>query len=229
MAKIGIVDPNGLLRAGIASLLESLGFDDLVQAATTETLRAEHRGEASPPQLCLITLVSGSDFITHCIDDIHSINPQCRIVFLANVLDLDAMTQCFAAGADGFLLQNISREALGNSINLVVADGKVFPAELADLFPKLRELRADPASPLCDTDLSPREMEIAASLTRGDSNKAIARRLQITEATVKAHVKRILRKIHVENRTKAALWAAGKLSSLEITPQKTQRKRANKH
>ncbi|MBL0408620.1 response regulator transcription factor, partial [Microvirga aerilata] len=61
--------------------------------------------------------------------------------------------------------------------------------------------------------LSPREAEILRSLMRGEPNKVIAKRLDVTEATVKVHVKAILRKVGAANRTQAALWATNHLST----------------
>jgi two-component system nitrate/nitrite response regulator NarL len=64
-----------------------------------------------------------------------------------------------------------------------------------------------PASPSARSVLSEREAQIIKMLTRGHSNKVIARRCDLTEATIKVHLKSILRKLHVGNRTQAALWA----------------------
>jgi two-component system nitrate/nitrite response regulator NarL len=66
--------------------------------------------------------------------------------------------------------------------------------------------------------LSARETVILRCLMQGDSNKLIARRFDITEATVKVHVKAILRKIHAKNRTQAAIWAASNLRSVGQAP-----------
>lgn len=72
------------------------------------------------------------------------------------------------------------------------------------------ETRSSPVSDL----LSEREKQILQGIARGESNKAIARRLAITESTVKVHVKTILRKVNARNRTQAAVWAMGHLAGL---------------
>jgi two-component system nitrate/nitrite response regulator NarL len=66
--------------------------------------------------------------------------------------------------------------------------------------------------------LSPREKEILSDVVAGHSNKVIARHLEITEATVKVHLKSVLRKIRMENRTQAAIWALANLPELNTTP-----------
>ncbi len=66
--------------------------------------------------------------------------------------------------------------------------------------------------------LSPREAEILRSLMRGEPNKVIARKLDVTEATIKVHVKAILRKVGAANRTQAALWATEHLTTKGSKP-----------
>ena len=105
------------------------------------------------------------------------------------------------------------RDALQESLRLVRAGEKVFPSELASYIPAMPSNFAIPeisTSALREFELSCREIEILQCLTNGQSNKAIAKNLDIAEATVKVHVKRILRKAHVANRTQAALWGVSK-------------------
>ena len=133
------------------------------------------------------------------------------------------------AGADGYLLKNeISPHALVKSLELVwAAGGVVIPQEFAKLLKDRAQLDTDPAvrdletvsdgrqprlaSDAAQTDdvgrLSSREQMVLRELTQGASNKQIARDLSIAEGTVKVHVKSLLRKIRVCNRTQAATWA----------------------
>jgi two-component system, NarL family, nitrate/nitrite response regulator NarL len=132
-----------------------------------------------------------------------------KIICLAPEFDFDVMSACFAAGASGYLLESISRDALRESLRLVDAGEKVFPSELAMQFPALTSRPDDSAAPNLsppESDLSCREVEVLQCLANGQSNKVIAKNLEIAEATVKVHVKRILRKAHAINRTQAALW-----------------------
>jgi two-component system nitrate/nitrite response regulator NarL len=108
-----------------------------------------------------------------------------------------------AAGADGFLAKTVSPEALVQSLQLVMMGEKVYPTNLASLL-------AEAGAPVPQDSLrglSAREQEILHLLVTGASNKAIAIRLGITEATVKVHLKTVLRKVDVGNRTQAAVWA----------------------
>jgi two-component system, NarL family, nitrate/nitrite response regulator NarL len=211
MPKIGILDPNGLFRAALVSLLRALGFDDVIDAESVKALRPEDRGEFAP-ELWLISLDHAHYSIEDITKEVRAVRATSKIVFLAAELQIELLVRSFAAGASGYLLQNISRDALGKSLTLVEAGGNVFPAELASWFPQMN-IRSNPINNdahATDYDLSAREVEILRCLTCGQSNKVIAQSLKITEATVKVYLKRILRKVGVRNRTQAALWAAAR-------------------
>jgi two-component system, NarL family, nitrate/nitrite response regulator NarL len=111
-----------------------------------------------------------------------------------------------------------SGDALREGPKLLTAGQKVFPSEVTSPFPMLTSKVASPETSNfepSESDLSRREIEILRCLTDGQSNKVIAKNLDIAEATVKVHIKHILRKAHVVNRTQAALWgvAAGVTSA----------------
>ncbi len=131
------------------------------------------------------------------------------------------------AGADGYLRDAISSQTLLRVIELIIEDESILPPEFVR---SLREARDAPARKICNgqhdientnesaaattgensakVKLSAREGSILRGLLDGAPNKVIAQNLQITEATVKVHVKAILRKIRVKNRTQAAIWGA---------------------
>ena len=134
--------------------------------------------------------------------------PKGYIVLLAQAMETDQLALSFAAGADGYLLEEISPEALLESLNLVMLGEKVFPSRLAALMcGDSWSLKASPKAAASHVPLSGRELEIVQRLTDGLPNKIIASELSITEATVKVHLKTILKKIGAQNRTQAAIWA----------------------
>jgi two-component system, NarL family, nitrate/nitrite response regulator NarL len=135
---------------------------------------------------------------------IREVFPTAKIVVLADDLSVDVLRATMGAGADGFLIKNVSPEALIQSLQLIMLGEKVFPTNLASM---LLELNNTPSPLTSIRGLSPREQEILQALVTGASNKVIAYRLGITEATVKVHLKTLLRKIDVNNRTQAAIWA----------------------
>jgi two-component system nitrate/nitrite response regulator NarL len=133
----------------------------------------------------------------------------CRVVVLTGTMSTDQMVISFAAGADGFLLEEISTEALLESLNLVMLGEKVFPSRLAVTLCAESVARHAPpcTSSFSDDLLSSRELEVVQRLAGGMPNKVIANELEISEATVKVHLKSILKKLQVTNRTQAAIWA----------------------
>jgi two-component system, NarL family, nitrate/nitrite response regulator NarL len=212
MAKLAVLDPSGLFRAALVSLLQSLGFDEIVEAADMDEL-ARRIGDGAAPDVVLVNLSRPGQSIDEIVRAVERSFGHSRVVFLAETLDLDLLARCFAAGASGYLLENISRDALGKSLILVGAGGKVFPPELARYLPDLASKPAEIANRAFlarNTRLSERELDILHGLARGQTNKAIGHALDIAEATVKVHVKRILRKINATNRTQAALWAVAR-------------------
>jgi two-component system nitrate/nitrite response regulator NarL len=223
MATVAVLGSSPLFRAGLVSLLGTMGFGRVEEAENIRELKIEElkrrandaSGSESGPDILLVALLRGAeDFthlegFTHLIEEIRTWVPQAKVVFLATDLDLDLLSGCFAAGANGYLLENISCDSLEESLKLVCTGAKVFPSELALLIPGLACKLGGSAistSELRDFDLSDREIEILRCLTDGQTNKIIAKELNIAEATVKVHVKRILRKTHASNRTQAALW-----------------------
>jgi two-component system, NarL family, nitrate/nitrite response regulator NarL len=147
--------------------------------------------------------------------------PQARIVALADQFDLSFLRSGHEAGVNGFCLAASAPDVLIKSLELVMLGETVLPFEVLRTFVSgasqnqehhLQGSMAEPKpSDLNACKLSAREKEILGCLTQGEPNKVIARKLDITEATIKVHVKAILRKIGAANRTQAALWATQRL------------------
>ena len=130
-----------------------------------------------------------------------------RIVILAWKTDFCRISSDHIVAADGILTFDISFEVMTRSLRLIQSGERVVPRELVLHF----LTRSAPSTAAGGTahhrGLSPRETDMAHHLVRGNSNKIIARALGITEATVKVHLKSMLRKLSVTNRTQAAIWA----------------------
>jgi len=113
------------------------------------------------------------------------------------------------AGIDGYVAKQIGCEPLIGALRLVALGEKIVPSQTVIALAKKpwRTGGGDWLTCNNNVQLSEREREILVCLTRGDANKIISRQLTITEATVKVHIKAILRKLNVMNRTQAAMWA----------------------
>jgi DNA-binding NarL/FixJ family response regulator len=128
-------------------------------------------------------------------------HPETAVLVLTAFSDQPRITGALAAGARGYLLKDVDADAVAEGIR-AAARGE------APLDPRAARTMLDARSvPDPVAGLSDREREVLALLVEGLPNKLIARRLEISEKTVKAHLTRIFRELAVTDRTQAALWA----------------------
>jgi two-component system nitrate/nitrite response regulator NarL len=193
-----LIEPNRLFREGLKHLLNGTRFEVGAEFNTVDLALAAAETAETPD------LVISGQAVTNEADlrVLRQAFPTARIVVLADDLSVDMLRAAMGGGADGFLSKSVSPEALIQSLQLIMLGEKVFPTNLAAM---LLDMTAAPGHSL--RGLSPREQEILQALVTGASNKVIAYKLGITEATVKVHLKTLLRKIDVNNRTQAAIWA----------------------
>jgi two-component system, NarL family, nitrate/nitrite response regulator NarL len=193
-----LIEPNRLFRQGLKHLLAGTCFEVGAEFNTIE-LALEAGETAGTPDL----VISGQPVKDEAeLRALREVFPTAKIVVLADDLSVDVLRAAMGGGADGFLIKNVSPEALIQSLQLVLLGEKVFPTNLAAM---LLDMTTAPGHSI--RGLSPREQEILQALVTGASNKMIAIKLGIMEATVKVHLKTLLRKIDVNNRTQAAIWA----------------------
>ena len=194
-----VIDSNEVFREGLKHLLSGTRFEVGAELNTVDlALAAAETAET-------VELVISGQPVTDDADlrAVREAFPTARIVVLADDLSVDVLRAAMGGGADGFLIKTVSPEALIQSLQLILLGEKVFPTNLASML--LDMTAAGPQHSV--RGLSPREREILQLLVTGASNKLIGNRLGITEATVKVHLKTLLRKIDVNNRTQAAIWA----------------------
>ncbi|HYH17761.1 MAG TPA: response regulator transcription factor [Azospirillum sp.] len=202
---VALFDTNNLFRQGLKALFPEQGFHITKEASSLKAALSV-AAEGEMPQLVLVDTVGMGD----CAEVVLALKaacPEARLVLLTSKLDSSVMAKAIQAGADGFLMKDISIEALAQSLRLVMMGEKVLPSDLAALLISGR-MNGNGGSdlPTLRKGVSHREAQILRHLLNGESNKAIALRLNITEATVKVHLKSLLRKINASNRTQAAIW-----------------------
>jgi two-component system nitrate/nitrite response regulator NarL len=202
-----LIDSNKLFREGMKRLFDSTSFRVVGEAGSLRegvpTVSADTTAD-----LVLVDPVSGSEEEVEAMRALRAEHPALRIVVLTSDLCTRRLSGALGAGADGYLMKNIACESLMQSLKLVMMGEKVFPTHLAELLISGRateEVGTD--LPTRRKGLSQREVQILRCLLNGNSNKMIANHLSITEATVKVHLKSLLRKINASNRTQAAIWA----------------------
>jgi two-component system, NarL family, nitrate/nitrite response regulator NarL len=209
-----LIEPNRLFRQGLKHLLADTCFEVGAEFNTVE-LALEAGETAGTPDL----VISGQPVKDEAdLRALREVFPTAKIVVLADDLSVDVLRAAMGGGADGFLIKTVSPEALIQSLQLVMLGEKVFPTNLAAML-----LDMNTVSPQhSNRGLSPREQEILQALVTGASNKMIAIKLGITEATVKVHLKTLLRKIDVINRTQAAIWAINNGFTADSAPVPTR-------
>lgn len=221
---------NSMLREGLRHILSSTRYkvhpDDLTSRFAS--------GLSSYGTPCLFVIDSNlyPGEIKDIVEDVKKDHPDGRVVILADGFDFDELRSVLHAGADGYCLATTGCDALVKYLDLVMLGEVVFPSSalLSALTSvgEAREIRTE-ATPITISapqpersadakesvirTLSIREAEILQCLMQGAPNKVIARKLEVAEATVKVHIKAILRKIRVANRTQAAMWAVNHLSN----------------
>ncbi len=201
-----LIDSNKLFREGLKRLLDDSPFQIVAEAGNLrEAVSAVEGG--THPQLILLDLVSGGDEEAEGMRRLRAVLPEARMVILTSELCTRRLANALEAGADGYLMKDLSSDALAQSLRLVMMGEKVFPTHLAALLISGRVNGNGADMPVSRKGLSQREVQILRCLLNGDSNKMIANHLNITEATVKVHLKSLLRKINASNRTQAAIWA----------------------
>ena len=201
---------NSIVREGLSRILSDCEFDVVQSSSTLAALRStDVRDRASGPSLLVID--NGAE---ECdVENLTALKahfPDSHLVMLSDQFDFPIMLKAFQLGVRAYIVKEISCDRLVATLRLVAMGERVLPSQLADelqLRPGLASAPG-PENTVADPRLSGRELEILRWLIMGCPNKVISRRMDISEATVKVHVKGVLRKLKVTNRTQAAIWAA---------------------
>jgi two-component system nitrate/nitrite response regulator NarL len=206
---------NPLLRIGLETVLSGGGFRVWHEAIEDVSALPEALDGGA-----VLFIIDGQSYGEKAVDVIARIKtrfPDARIVILAETFEASAVSAAWEAGAHGFCLSNSQRDILVGSLELVMLGEIVLPSAFVL---SMTAPNADHAAPpsaenagRCEDyrssgrRLSMREAQILEYLREGAPNKVIARQLNLSESTVKVHVKAILKKVGACNRTQAALWA----------------------
>jgi DNA-binding NarL/FixJ family response regulator len=213
-----IFGKNSLLREGLATILRSANFRILASVSSTDNL-APCKVRSQQALFLVVHTGNGFETVIEQIEHLRNKHPRARIVIVADCYRLAELVAAFRAGANGYFVDILSCDVFIRSLELVTL-GQRAPAflsfvlgpegaQLSQEIAPSQKIHAIPSAPTEDAlgpQLSGREKSILCCLIEGISNKSIARKFDIAEATVKVHVKAILRKRQVQNRTQAAVW-----------------------
>jgi DNA-binding NarL/FixJ family response regulator len=220
-----LVGSSALFREGLARILCAANFRIVASASCVADLGLGSRSQPHPALL----IIDAGNKPSSAVQQIEVFKEQHvagRIAVVADHVELSEIVSAFRAGVNAYLIKVSSCDAFIKSLELVMLGETILPSAI---LPFISDYHSDHENshetevvgsyvennrdilpevlPSHTTRLSARQRSILCCLIEGDSNKTIARKIDIAEATVKVHIKTILRKIGVHNRTQAAIWA----------------------
>ena len=193
--KIAIADDHDMLRKGIATFLDTTADFQLVAEASTG-VEADAICHAHQLDVFLMDLLMPEMDGVSAIKQIKAEYPTVQIIALSSFSERELIESALEAGANSYLLKNVSADKLAESIRMVYQGMTTMSPEIAPILFKKE-------TPENDFNLTERELEVLAQLVEGYTNAEIAYRLSISKFTVKNHVSNILTRLGVSSRTKA--------------------------
>jgi len=198
-----IVDDHPVVRQGLHSFLQLQ--DDLeIVGEAADGLEAVEKVDELLPDVVLMDLVMPKVDGIAAIRRITALSPSTRVLVLTSFSDDDKVFSAIKAGALGYLMKDSSPADLAEAIRAVYRGEPSLDPEIAK---KLMDQLSKGEEVIAEEDLTTREKDVLRLIARGNSNKEIAASLNISEKTVKNHVTNILQKLHLSDRTQAALYA----------------------
>ena len=200
-----VVDDHTLFRRGLVALLASDATLQVVGEAGDAAQAVRLAGELQPDIVLLDNHLPGATGV-QSLPGLREAAPSARVVLLTVSEDADDLQAALRGGASGYLLKTMEGDALFAALRRIAQGEAVISPELTGKLVHAFQQGAAPQAPLAA--LSGREADVLREISRGASNKEIARSLGIAETTVKIHVQHILRKLGLTSRVQAAVFAS---------------------
>ncbi|BBB30803.1 two-component system response regulator NarL [Neptunomonas japonica] len=204
-ASILLIDDHPLLRKGVKQLIE-LDDELIVIAEASNAIDGIKAAKETEPDLILLDLnmpnINGIETLKMLRDE----EVASRVIVFTVSDNEEDVVAALKAGADGYLLKDMEPEELLESLRQAALGKVVISDKLTTLLAQaLQSGRSSNKSDI--SSLTPREKQIIKLIAGGLPNKLIARKLNITEGTVKVHVKHLLKKLRLRSRVEVAVWA----------------------
>lgn len=203
LISIVVADDHPVVRQGLRTFLELQEDMQVVGEAVDGEDAVKKTLELLPDIVLMDLAMPGVDGI-EATRRIKAASPATKVIALTSFTDDDMVFPAVKAGASGYLLKDMDPKDLAEAIRTVSnGEALLHPSVAAKLMKEL----ADGGSESIDHTLTKREVEVLQAIAHGMSNKEIANDLVLSEKTVKTHVSNILQKLHLADRTQAALYA----------------------
>lgn len=203
--RILLADDHALFRQGLKSLLEAEGDFKVIGEAKDGREALRHALEAKPDVILMDIQMPGLDGV-QATQEILKEWPQAKVIILTMYRQDAYVFEAVKAGARGYLLKDTDAKELVDAIRRVVAGEVLLDAELAGRIIQDFKAKREKA-PGPHAELSEREVQILRLLAQGYTNLEIAAKLSLSEKTVRNRLSEIFQKLHLNNRTQAALYA----------------------
>ncbi|WP_419874087.1 response regulator [Candidatus Pristimantibacillus sp. PTI5] len=216
--KILLVDDHQIVLKGISFFLTMQPDFELVGEAHNGLEAVEKAAELNPDIILMdlnMPIMDGIEASTRIAKQ----NPEIKVLVLTSFSDRSHIVPALQSGAIGYMLKDVEPDQLAEAIRSAYKGNiqlhpDIASALLAEVVPENAAVKELPSRELIEL-LTPRELEVLQELTKGMSNKDIARNLTVAEKTVKTHVSSILSKLNMTDRTQAALYAVHLMKELE--------------
>lgn len=203
--KVMLVDDHNVVRSGLATFLRAYEDLELVGEAK-HGLEAVSLCHKHQPDVILMDLIMPEMDGVEATRQVKNISPRTNIVVLTSYHDDEHIFPAMEAGATSYILKDVDLKDLAEAIRRAArAEVTLHPRVAARILQELHGSRSEEVNPF--TELTKREMEILKLIANGMSNAEISQQLVISDHTVKGHVSNILNKLHLADRTQAAVYA----------------------
>jgi DNA-binding NarL/FixJ family response regulator len=207
--RVLIVDDQPLFRDGLRTLLSVRPEIEVVGEASNGEQALKVASRLSPDVVLMDLRMPVMDGV-ECTRQMRIEEPHCRIIVLTTFEDDESVFEAIRAGANGYLLKGVPGPKLAEAIHLTMqGQSMLHPSVAARVLVEFNRMQSQSARTPTNQlpRLTKREMEILRQLAKGKNNKEIAAAIHVSEGTVKNHLTTIFEKLHVEDRTQAALAA----------------------
>jgi DNA-binding NarL/FixJ family response regulator len=206
MIRVLIADDQRLIREGIASLLDIQPGLSVVGIACDGREAVARAIELSPDVVLMDVRMPLLDGVAATAEVLREV-PGCRVLMLTTFDDEEYVVEALKAGASGYLLKDLPTADLAQAVRMAHAGVHQFDPSAIERLVSALGKRSAPEQSTVEVPLTAREVQVLRLIAAGATNREIARRLVVSEGTVKNHVSSILSRLGLRDRTQAAIYA----------------------